>query len=58
MDSRSDADLARLARAGNRDAYSELIRRYQHQIWALACILVDDRFEAEDLTRRLSFERG
>ncbi len=51
MDSNNDAELVRLARAGNRDAYGELIRRYQHQIWGLACILLDDRFEAEDITQ-------
>jgi RNA polymerase sigma factor (sigma-70 family) len=51
MDSKSDADLVRLARAGSQDAYSELIRRYQRQIWALACVLLDDRFEAEDVTQ-------
>jgi RNA polymerase sigma-70 factor (ECF subfamily) len=51
MDSKNDADLVRMARAGNRDAYGELIRRYQHQIWGLACILLDDRFEAEDVTQ-------
>ena len=32
MDSSKDADLVRKARAGNRDAYGELIRRYQNQI--------------------------
>ena len=51
MDSKSDAELVGLARAGDRDAYGELIRRYQHQIWGLACILLNDRFEAEDITQ-------
>jgi RNA polymerase sigma factor (sigma-70 family) len=51
MDSNNDAELVRMARTGNRDAYGELIRRYQHQIWGLACILLDDRFEAEDVTQ-------
>jgi RNA polymerase sigma factor (sigma-70 family) len=51
MDSKTDADLVRMARAGNRDAYGELIRRYQRQICGLACILLEDRFEAEDVTQ-------
>jgi RNA polymerase sigma-70 factor (ECF subfamily) len=51
MESSKDADLVRMARAGNRDAYGELIRRYQHQICGLACTLLDDRFEAEDVTQ-------
>jgi RNA polymerase sigma factor (sigma-70 family) len=51
MDSKTDAELVRLARAGDQDAYGELIRRYQRQIWGLACILLDDRFEAEDVTQ-------
>jgi RNA polymerase sigma factor (sigma-70 family) len=51
VDSKSDADLVRMARAGHRDAYGELIHRYQHQIWGLAYLLLDDRFEAEDVTQ-------
>ncbi|MBV8844741.1 MAG: sigma-70 family RNA polymerase sigma factor [Bryobacterales bacterium] len=51
MNSQSDAELVQLARAGNRDAYDELIRRSQRSIWGLACLLVNDRFEAEDLTQ-------
>lgn len=51
MDSKSDGQLVHLARAGNRDAYDELIRRYQRSIWGLAALLVNDRSEAEDLTQ-------
>lgn len=51
MDSKNDGELVQLARAGNREAYGELIRRYQHSIWGLACLLLDDRFEAEDMTQ-------
>jgi RNA polymerase sigma factor (sigma-70 family) len=51
MNSKNDAELVHLARAGNRDAYGELIRRYQRSICGLACLLVGDRFEAEDLTQ-------
>jgi RNA polymerase sigma factor (sigma-70 family) len=51
MESKSDAEPVHLARAGNRDAYDELIRRYQHSIWGLACLLVQDPFEAEDMTQ-------
>lgn len=39
MDSKNDAELVHLSRAGNRDAYGELIRRYQHSIRSLACSL-------------------
>jgi len=51
MKSKNDAELVHLARAGNRDAYDELIRRYQRSIWGLAYLLVHDRFEAEDLAQ-------
>jgi RNA polymerase sigma-70 factor (ECF subfamily) len=51
MNSKTDAELVHLARAGNREAYGELIRRYQHSIWSLACLLLDDRFEAEDMAQ-------
>lgn len=51
MNSKNDAELVHLARAGNRDAYGELIRRYQRSICGLACLMVGDRFDAEDLTQ-------
>jgi len=51
MNSKNDAELVHLARTGNRAAYGELIRRYQRSIWGLACLLVHDRFEAEDLAQ-------
>jgi RNA polymerase sigma-70 factor, ECF subfamily len=51
MKSKNDAELVHLARAGNRDAYGELIRRYQRPIWGLAYLLIGDRFEAEDMTQ-------
>src|SRR5690242_13233184 len=51
MHSRSDDELVGLARAGERDAYGELIRRYQHQICGLACVLTNDAFEAEDIAQ-------
>jgi len=51
MNSISDAELVRSAREGNREAYSELIRRYQKHIYALACALVADRDEAEDISQ-------
>src|SRR5688572_30561342 len=57
MNSKNDAELVHLARAGNRDADGELIRRYQRSICGLACLLVCDRFEAEDLTQE-AFRRA
>src|SRR6187551_1688758 len=51
MQSKDDAELVHLARAGNREAYDELIRRYQRPMWGLAYVLVHDRFEAEDVTQ-------
>ncbi|HEX2101414.1 MAG TPA: sigma-70 family RNA polymerase sigma factor, partial [Candidatus Synoicihabitans sp.] len=51
MNSKTDAELVHLARGGDRDAYGELIRRYQRSICGLACLLVGDRYEAEDLAQ-------
>jgi RNA polymerase sigma-70 factor (ECF subfamily) len=51
MKSKNDAELVHLARAGSRDAYGELISRYQRSIWGLAYLLIGDRFEAEDMTQ-------
>jgi RNA polymerase sigma factor (sigma-70 family) len=51
MESMLDADLVAAARSGNRAAYDELIRRYQRAIYGLACVLLGDRSEAEDVTQ-------
>jgi RNA polymerase sigma factor (sigma-70 family) len=51
MNSSSDAELVRLARNGGREPYNELIRRYQKSIYALACALIPDPHEAEDMTQ-------
>jgi RNA polymerase sigma factor (sigma-70 family) len=51
MNSRSDAELVRSARNRDRDAYNELIRRHQKPIYTLACALIPDRYEAEDMTQ-------
>src|SRR5487761_1708532 len=51
MEAMLGAQLVELARAGNREAYGELIRRYQRSIYGLACVLLGDRSEAEDITQ-------
>ncbi|HEX7289347.1 MAG TPA: sigma-70 family RNA polymerase sigma factor [Candidatus Angelobacter sp.] len=51
MTSISDAELVLRARQADREAFSELIRRYQRPIYALACTLLRDRHEAEDLAQ-------
>jgi RNA polymerase sigma factor (sigma-70 family) len=51
MPSLSDAELVRAARSSDRDAYDELVRRYQRQVYGLACVLLGDRSEAEDITQ-------
>src|SRR5215471_9130426 len=47
----SDADLVGSARNGDREAYNVLIQRYQKPMYALACVLISDRYEAEDITQ-------
>lgn len=51
MDSKSDAELVTAARGGNQQAFGELVLRYQRQIYGLACILLGDRSEAEDIAQ-------
>ncbi|MGC2401814.1 MAG: sigma-70 family RNA polymerase sigma factor, partial [Acidobacteriaceae bacterium] len=51
MDPNSDAELVNAARAGNRQAFGDLVNRYQRQIYGLACILLGDRSEAEDIAQ-------
>ena len=48
---RNDAELVWRSRMGDRDAFGELIERYQRQMWGLACTLLDDPPEAEDIVQ-------
>jgi DNA-directed RNA polymerase specialized sigma24 family protein len=51
MESMLDAELVGAARSGNRAAYDKLILRYQRPTYGLACVLLGDRSEAEDITQ-------
>lgn len=51
METNGDTELVDLARGGSRQAYDELIRRHQRCAWGLACTLVGDRFEAQDIAQ-------
>lgn len=44
-------ELVELARAGDRDAFGELVRRHQHEVYTLAVRLVHDRDLASDVTQ-------
>lgn len=46
-----DEDLARLAQQGNQDAFAELVKRYEKQIFSLAYRLIGDYDEAADLAQ-------
>jgi len=45
---RTDADLVALSRAGDRQAFGELMQRYQDRVYSLAYRLIGDREEAAD----------
>lgn len=47
----SDRDLVDRARAGDTDAFGELVRRHQQRIHRLAVHMLRDRAEAEDVTQ-------
>jgi RNA polymerase sigma-70 factor (ECF subfamily) len=46
-----DADLVALAKAGDRAAFEELVRRHADRLYAVVVRLVDDRHEAEEVTQ-------
>jgi RNA polymerase sigma-70 factor (ECF subfamily) len=46
-----DADLVALAKAGDRSAFEELVRRHADRLYAVVVRLVDDRHEAEEVTQ-------
>jgi RNA polymerase sigma-70 factor (ECF subfamily) len=51
MSSLSDRDLVDRARAGNEQAFAQLVRRHQQRIHRLALHILRDRAEAEDVTQ-------
>ncbi len=51
VESGDDAHLVARARAGDRDAFAELVRRHQHGVFALALRLVRDRELAADVAQ-------
>lgn len=50
-DTPSDTDLVARTLAGNRDAFSEIVRRYEGAIFARCLRLCGNREDAEDLTQ-------
>jgi RNA polymerase sigma-70 factor (ECF subfamily) len=51
MSSLSDRDLVDRARAGDEQAFAQLVRRHQQRIHRLALHILRDRAEAEDVTQ-------
>ena len=47
----SDADAVREVRQGNRDAFSEVVRRYQRPLFGLVLMVVRDAAGAEEVTQ-------
>jgi RNA polymerase sigma-70 factor (ECF subfamily) len=47
----ADTNLVRAAQAGSREAYGELVRRYQDRIYTIVSGMVPDREDALDLTQ-------
>ncbi len=48
---KDDQTLVTLCQAGDRDAFGELVRRYQKQVYYLALRLIGDRDEAWDISQ-------
>lgn len=51
MPADADQDLVRRARAGDADAFSELVRRNQNAVYSLACRFMRDAALAEDMAQ-------
>ena len=47
----TDAELVHLARRGDREAFGELVARYQHAAFRAALVVTANRADAEDLTQ-------
>ena len=50
-DRSNDADLVRRAKAGELEAFEELTRRYERQVYSLALRIVRQEHDAEDVTQ-------
>ncbi len=53
MDSRRDRKLVRALRAREEDAFSELVRTYQHKVFNIIFRILGDRHEAEDVAQEV-----
>lgn len=51
VESHSEAELIESAKAGDRDAFEELVRQHQHGVYTLALRLVNDREMAGDVAQ-------
>ena len=51
MDGRDDSDLVKVALAGDRDAFSELLQRHYNRIHGLAWRLTGARADADDIAQ-------
>lgn len=53
MDSRRDRKLVRALRARDEDAFTELVRTYQHKVFNVTYRILGDRHEAEDVAQEV-----
>jgi RNA polymerase sigma-70 factor (ECF subfamily) len=47
----SDRDVIRAVRGGDRDAFGQIVTRYQRRLFALMCVILRDRTAAEEVTQ-------
>lgn len=53
MPERSDAELVRAVRRGDKDAYADLYRRYERSVMGIAMHWLNDRHAAEDAAQEI-----
>ena len=49
----SDAELVRRFKGGDRHAYAEIVHRYQHRVYTLACRWMGDDQVAEEVAQEV-----
>ena len=47
----TDAALVEQCLKGEKDAFAEIVRRYEHRVYYLALTRMRDRYEADDLAQ-------
>ncbi|HYX48313.1 MAG TPA: hypothetical protein VE843_01120 [Ktedonobacteraceae bacterium] len=56
MDQKADAELVAKVRLGDKDAFGQLVERYQHMVGHIAKKMIADEWVARELAQERSYK--